>query len=290
MPMFATPQPITVIIDLVIADLRISASDRTDTIVEVHPTDASRAADVKAAQRTRVEYANGRLLVKGPRQPILIGRNESINVTIELPTGSDVQGDASIGHVRMEGRLGECRFKTDVGDISLDQTGRLQLNTESGNITVDRALGNAQITTGSGSVRIREIDGAATIKNSNGSTTIGEVTGELRLNAANGDISVDRTRTSVTAKTANGDVRIGEVVRGSIVLETGYGQLDVGIREGTTAWLDVSSRFGRVRNALHAHDGPQQPDETVEVRARTAFGDITIRRSTETTQTRNTQQ
>lgn len=290
MPRFITPQPITAIVDFAMGDLRIIASERTDTVVEVRPSNAARAADVKAAERTTVDYSNGRLLVKGPKQPFFTSRKESINVVIELPAGSDVHGDASIGQFRMEGRIGECRFKTSVGDISLDQSGEVNLQTESGDISVDRALGNATITTGSGSVRIREIDGAATIKNSNGSTTIGEVTGELRMNAANGDLSVDRTRSSVTAKAAYGSVRIGEVVRGSIQLESGHGKLDVGIRVGTAAWLDVSTQFGRVYNTLQAHDGPQQSDETVEVRARTAFGDITIARSTGMAQTRNMNQ
>ena len=59
------------------------------------------------------------------------------------------------------------------------------------------------------------------IKNSNGDTWIGEAGGDLRLNAANGDIAVDVAHAGVVAKTANGDVRLGEVVRGSVVLETG---------------------------------------------------------------------
>lgn len=288
MPIFATPQPITVTIDLAHANLRIITSDRTDTIVEVRPSKDSRAAGVKTAERTLVEYSNGRLLVKGPKQRFLLFRNESIDVTIELPAGSHVCGVVAMGEFRVEGRLGECSFHTGMGDLSLDQTGRLNLASGYGNVTVDRVVGHADITAGSGSVRIREIDGSATIKNSNGNTSIGEVTGELRLNAANGDISIDRTLTSVTVKTANGNVRIGEVVRGSILLETAYGKLEVGIREGTAAWLDVSSQYGRVRNSLQAHDGPRQSDETVEVRARTAYGDITIHHSTEVTQTTQT--
>ena len=223
MPVFATPNPISVTLDLAVADLRIIASDRTDTIVEVRPSNASKATDIKAAERTDVVYANGRLLVKTPKQRILIGRRESIDVTIELPAGSHVYGDAAVGALRAEGQLGECTFKTAAGAISLDQTSTLNLNTGSGTITVNRTVGKATIATGSGSVRISEIDGPAAIKNSNGDTTIGEVTGELRLNAANGPISVDRTHASVTAKTANGNIRIGEVVRGSILLESANG-------------------------------------------------------------------
>ena len=88
------------------------------------------------------------------------------------------------------------------------------------------------------------------------------------------------------AKTANGNIRIGEVVNGAIVIETAAGELEVGIREGTAAWLDVSSKYGRVRNSLDQTDSPEQSQATVEVRARTSYGDITIHRSNQPTQKR----
>ena len=56
------------------------------------------------------------------------------------------------------------------------------------------------------------------------------------------------------------------------------GDLEVGIREGTAALLDVSSQFGRVKNTLAAADAPEPSAETVEVRARTSIGEIVIRR------------
>jgi DUF4097 and DUF4098 domain-containing protein YvlB len=102
--------------------------------------------------------------------------------------------------------------------------------------------------------------------------------GDLRLSTANGSIAVDLAQASVGAKSANGDVRLGEVVRGSVVLETKIGDLEVGIREGTAAWLDVNSGFGHVHNALDAADAPEPSAETVEVRARTSLGEVVIRR------------
>jgi len=89
------------------------------------------------------------------------------------------------------------------------------------------------------------------------------------------------------AKTANGNIRIGEVVNGAIVLETAAGELEIGIREGTAAWLDVSSQYGRVRNLLDETDSPEQSEATVEIRARTSYGDIKIHRANQTTQTGN---
>ena len=116
---------------------------------------------------------------------------------------------------------------------------------------------------------------------------MGEVTGDLRVKSANGRISVDRAHTSVIAKTANGNIRIGEVMHGAIVLETAAGELEVGIREGTAAWLDVSSKYGRVRNCLDETNSPEQSEATVEIRARTSYGDIKIHRANQSTQTGN---
>ncbi|MGH4016638.1 MAG: DUF4097 family beta strand repeat-containing protein, partial [Pseudonocardiaceae bacterium] len=146
-------------------------------------------------------------------------------------------------------------------------------------IVVDRVDGHAQLSTGSGRIRLREIDGTAVIKNSNGDSWVGEITGELRVNAANGDISIDHPNTGVTAHTANGDVRIGEVTRGSAALKTACGEIEIGIHPGTAARLDVSTQFGRVHNHLDTAQGPEPSDQTVEVHARTSYGDIIIRRS-----------
>jgi DUF4097 and DUF4098 domain-containing protein YvlB len=281
MPTFDTPEPISVVVDLVVGDVRITATDRDDTAVEVRPSDGSREPDVQAAEQTRVEYAGGRVLIKAPKQRHLglFGKVGSIDVAIGLPAGSHVQGDAAVAAFRCTGRLGECRLKTSTGDIQLDHTDALDLNTGAGTVVVDRVAGHAEVSTGSGRVRLREIGGSAVVKNSNGDSWIGEVTGDLRVNAANGDISVDRAHAGVTASTANGDVRIGGFTRGSAVLKTGFGEIELGIHAGTAARLDVSTAFGRVHNHLDTADGPEPSDETVEIRAHSSYGDIVLRRS-----------
>ena len=80
MPTFDTPGPISAVIDLVVGDARITASDRDDTVVEIRPSDASHEQDVRVAEQTRVEYSAGRLLITAPRQRALslFGRPGSI--------------------------------------------------------------------------------------------------------------------------------------------------------------------------------------------------------------------
>ena len=280
MATFLTPEPIAATIELTMGDIRITAGDEGHTIVEVHPTDASNEEDVKAAQLTRVEYADAQLLVKAPKLRSWSPRRDggSIAVTIELPSGSQVHGGGQLADFHCDGRLGECRIKTGLGRIQLDQADRLILKSGTGDITVDRATGHAEVTTGSGDVRMRELDATAVVKNSNGDTWVGVAGGDLRVRAANGSIAVDVAHASVGAKSANGDVRLGEVGRGSVVLETKLGDLEVGIPEGIAAWLDVSASAGKVHNALDAADGPGRSGETIEVRARTTVGDVVIRR------------
>lgn len=281
MPTFDTPQPISVQLSLgfVVANVRVTAGDRADTTVDVRPNDTSNKADLKIAEQTRIDYTDGRLAVRAPKLGTLFGRTGSVDVTIALPSGSQLQGETGMGEVVCEGRLGEVRFKTGYGGIRVDEAGAVKLHSGSGDITVDGADGGAEITASNGAVNIRRIDGPATVKNSNGATWIGEVTGDLRVNAANGSVTVDHAPAGVTAKTANGSVRIGEVARGAVTLETAAGSLEVGIRTGSAAWLDLKTVSGRVHNELAEVAGPEKADQTVEVRARTYVGNITVRRT-----------
>ncbi|MEV4922990.1 DUF4097 family beta strand repeat-containing protein [Streptomyces roseoverticillatus] len=275
---FDTPQPISVSVDVAIGDVRLDAGDRTATAVEVRPSDPRNEADAKTAEDTRVEFAGGRLLVKGPK-PRLFGRSGSVDVTIGLPAGSDVEGTGQLAAFHCHGRLGECRIKTSAGGIRLEETGRATLTTSLGDITADRVNGTAAVTTGSGAVRIGLLAGPAEIKNANGETRVGEAAGELRVRSANGTVTVGKARAALEAKTASGDLRIGEVVRDAIVLGTSSGRIEIGIAEGTAARLDVRTKAGSVLNSLTASDGPGGAAETAEVYAITSAGDITIRRA-----------
>jgi DUF4097 and DUF4098 domain-containing protein YvlB len=283
MATFDTPEPISVRVDISTGDILIVASDRPDTVVEVRPTDGSSAADVKAADQARVEYARGKLLVKAATQlrhrSALSNRGGSVDVTIELPAGSHMRGGSAWATLRSEGRLGECRFETVHSDIRLDETGPLRLTVSRGEITVARVTGQVKIANGSGSVRIDAVHGTAVVGNDHGDIRIGEITGNLRMTGMDGDFHVEQAHGSVEAKTVHGSVRIGEVTRGTVAITAASAEIEIGIRAGTAAKLDVSTVSGSVHNDLVGVDGPEESDEIVEVRARTFSGDVVIHRS-----------
>ena len=285
MPTFESPDPISITID-VLGNTHITASDRTDTVVTVGPMDPSRPSDVKAAEQTVVDYSGGRLSVKSPRSWGPFSGSQTVVVTLEVPAGSTLDGTSPMGDFHVEGELGTTTVKTSMGNVRLDLTGELRAKTAFGNVTVDRVAGNADVSTASGDIRLGEIEGTAVVKNSNGSTQLDRVAGDVRAKSSNGNVLIGHAGAGVTARTANGDVRVAEVGRGEVVVETAAGELEVGIVSGVAAWLDVSTRFGSLRNSLDSADGPDQSEGTVEVRARSSFGDIVIRRASAGTSTR----
>ena len=94
MPTFDTPGPITATIDVIVGAVQISAGDPGAAVVDVRPSDTSNAEDVKAAEQTRVEYANDQLQVRAPKVRSWLPRTRggSVDVTIQLPAGSEVRG------------------------------------------------------------------------------------------------------------------------------------------------------------------------------------------------------
>jgi hypothetical protein len=281
MPTFDSRGPISVNLEIGVGEIRMIAGDRTDTIVEVRPADPSKKGDVLAAQQTSVDYSDRSLRIKsqkGWRHYTFLSGADAIHVVVELPAGSTVASETGVGTLHASGRFGDVRHKSGAGDVQIDEAAGVSLKTGVGDVSVGRATG-CDIATGSGAVRLGTIDGPAVVKNSNGDTEIGDVGGDLRVKAANGKVSVDRAQSTVAVTTANGDIRLGEVVRGAVVAKTAYGRIDVGIREGVAAWLDLNTSFGKVQSDLDAAERPAPGEDVVELKARTAFGDVTIRRA-----------
>lgn len=234
---------------------------------------------MKAADQVEVEFTSGRLLVRTPRSLSPLGPRGMVDIVIGAPRRSDVSGDAAWADLRPDGRLGDVDVGSSAASLRLGEVRSLRAKTSSGHVTVDQVTGEASVSGAHGQVRIGAGGGSATIKSASGTVWLGDVAGPPRVSAASGTITVDRAQASLHARTAHGTVRIGEVVRDDVTVGTAYGDVEIGVREGTAAWLDLRSDKGTVRNALDDADGPGPSEETAEVRARTAYGDILVRRA-----------
>lgn len=282
MPAFDTTGPITATLELMIGDVRVAATDRTDTVVEVRPTDPAREADVRAAEETRVEYTNGKLLVKTPKRLRMLGpfaKDGSVDIELALPSGSHLHADAAMSAFHCTGALGDCRIRTATGDVNIERAATLDATTAAGTIVVESVAGDAKATTATGTVSLGDIGGQVTIKNSSGPSRVGTAGGDTKIKSANGDIVVEHAGGGVDAATAAGSVRVLDVRRGAVNLRTAAGELEVGVAAGTAVYLDLNTSFGKVLNELDSTGAPGPGELSVEVRARTSFGDILVHRS-----------
>ena len=286
---FDTPAPISVALDLYAADVHFTVADRDDTVIELRPSDPDRAADAKAVANTTVEYDEAtRTLSVVSKKPLnrfvnwSSKRPESIDLLIQLPAGSEVRGEADLGDFHADGVLGAVALKSGIGEIRLAETGPVNLRGGVGAITVDRVIGAAQVQTGSSDVRLGLIEGTLDVTNGNGKVHVGLVGGYATVKCSNGSIDVDTALSDITATGANGGVRIGEVVRGRVSATTKNGSVEVGVREGSAALLELDTTVGRVYNELGAAAAPAagEPVAKVELHAGTKLGDVTIRRAT----------
>lgn len=262
MPTFQTPGPIAVRIDASAGWVRLVATDRADTVVDVLPGDDSRAPDVWAAEHTRVEFRDGTLVISGTKRGLALFRAGVIDVEIELPARSRLHASLASAAMRAEGEYADVKVVGATGGVELDAvTGRLKANIASGSFTVHSVQGSASVATASGDV------------------TIGDLDGDLKFNGASGSLSVGRLRGHVKSRTASGSVDIVAAVRGGLSAHTGSGEVAVGVAEGTAARLDIVTRSGAVTNKLQPTDGPEHGDETLHLHVRSGSGDVNIYRA-----------
>ena len=213
---FTTPAPITAVLDIPAGRIQVIASDRTDTTVEVRPADPARSRDCKAAEQAVVEFADGVLRI-GAAEPKnqYFGPSGSLEVTVQLPAGSDIRAKAASTELRGVGRLGDVVFDGAYRQIKVDEAASVRLTAVDGDVEVGRLHGPAQISTARGSIRIGEaVRGAVELRTEMGDITVGAAAGvSAALDAGTGHGRVSNalkndgtTALDIRATTGHGDI------------------------------------------------------------------------------------
>jgi DUF4097 and DUF4098 domain-containing protein YvlB len=157
MQKFATTAAIAAVLDIPAGRVQLIAADRTDTVVDVRPADATKSRDLKAAEQTKVEYTGGVLRIEaGPEKNRLLGPSGSVEVTVQLPAGSSAEVRVASAEVRGVGRLGDVDVEAALGSVKLDETAGARLTLQAGDVSIGRLGGDAQISTGQGDITIAE--------------------------------------------------------------------------------------------------------------------------------------
>jgi Putative adhesin len=276
MPTFDTPGPIAATVVVAGARVRVTASDRTDTVVLVEPVDKASQSAVRVANKTKVDFADGQLSVK---TTVSGDKNGSVVITIDLPADSSLVAYLAHSSVHADGSFGECELHLASGQVQLDRITALQANIAAGEVTIGHIAERANIDGAAFAMRISEVMDTVKLSSSGGQTWIGHASADLDLTSGHGGFDVDRADGSVTARTGDGAIRIGRLTRGQAELLNRSGNIEVGISEGTAARVDANSKRGSVRNSVPSQENADTSDNKVTVQARTRYGDIIIQRA-----------
>ncbi|MBV6696899.1 DUF4097 family beta strand repeat-containing protein [Kitasatospora aureofaciens] len=220
MQKFDTPAPVSAVLDIPAGRIRFIAADRADTTVEVLPADASKARDVKAAERITVVYGDGVLRIGAPAaNNRILGNSGSVEVTVQLPAGSRIEAKTASAEFQGVGRLGDVTFEGAHGTVKLDETESASLTLLAGDVSVGRLGGPAQISTQKGDIHITEA-----------------MHGTVTLRTEHGEISIDAARgVSASLDAGTGYGRIHNALRNT----EGTAALNI---HATTAYGDITAR------------------------------------------------
>src|SRR5215831_16257154 len=279
MPSYDVSGPIDLDVTAGVAFVDIVASDRTDAVVEVSPSKPGRGGDESLSGEAAVSFDSSRLRISVPRRLNLFGKNDSVDIRCELPTGSRVTIDNAYGSVRARGVLGDCRIVAKYGGVTADTVANLVLEAPYGSTDIAEVTGRLDVTAGHGVLRIAQVQGDARLRASHGTMELGTAAGDVDV-ATSGALTIDRALGNVTARSAHGPIRIREVSGGTIRLDNGHADVDVGVPTGIAAWIDASSAHGRVRNELTPDPAAATGDRTVELHLHANYGNVVIRRIT----------
>jgi hypothetical protein len=236
MPSYDASGPIDLDVTASVAFVEIVASDRPDAVIEVVPSKIGRSGDESLARESTVSFDSGRVRVNVPRRRNLFGKSDSVDVRCAVPTGSRITVENAYGSVRARGLLGDCRFVAKYGGVTADTVANLVLEAPYGSTDIAEVTGRLDVTAGHGVVRIAKVHGDARLRASHGTMELGTAAGDVEV-ATSGALTIDRALGDVTARSAHGPIRIREVNGGTIRLDNGHADVDVGVRPASRPGL-----------------------------------------------------
>ncbi len=258
---FETPGPLRLSVRIPSGRIELEAVEGTETVVELE-------ASPEIEEEARIEVRPRR---DGHEVTVLVDRGMfrrfrgDVRARVSAPPGAEVE--VSTASADVEGR----------GDF-----GALEANTASGDVTFDQIEGDAEVNSASGDVKISRVTGGLTANTASGDLEVGFVGGSGKARSASGDVLIEEADSSLKIQTASGDVEAASVREGGVTLQTASGDITVGVKKGSKAWVYAKTMSGETSSELELGDSPPEGDgPLVEISASAMSGDITVRKARE---------
>ena len=258
---FNTPGPIDLRVELWQGEVSVVADDTDTTTVELTPL-RNDAAARDAVENARVEQRGNEVVVLMPKAKggLFRGRAE-VRADIHVPAGSNASIETASADIETNGQLGNLRAASGSGDVSIDVSA------------------NLEVRTGSGDIRVTTVHGSCTIKCGSADVRVDTVTGSFRAKTGSGDIMLVQAGHTVDAMAGSGDMLLKRIEQGNVKVKTGTGDVQIGVADGTAAYLDIMTVTGDVTSDLDAAEAPSAGERMVDINVQSGSGDVVLQRS-----------
>ncbi|MBA3744795.1 hypothetical protein [Sporichthya sp.] len=219
-------------------------------------------------ERCTVELRGDTLHVRAPRQGGLLDLiagwrkdRDTIDVVVEVPTGTAAKLASATADITVTGQIGAADVATGHASIDLGTVaGDLRLRYGNGESRVGTVSGSVQLKAGRVEARFGEVGGSLACGFGSGSLTAGAVRGDLHARSGAGSTSVD-------------------AAYGNVDLATGHGSLSIGVPDGLSVQLDITTGSGVLHSDLPVQDAPRAGARVVTLRAQTGSGHVRLHRA-----------
>jgi DUF4097 and DUF4098 domain-containing protein YvlB len=156
----------------------------------------------------------------------------SVIWTVIVPQGTEFEIETASGDVSLNGLKSEAEINTASGDVRIKNfEGELDINTASGDVTAENSQGEIDISVASGDVSLDGLKGDIDVSAASGDITIESSEARFDVSCASGDIEAERIKIMDHSEfsDASGDIEIGlaESAKYDLSLSTASGDIQL---------------------------------------------------------------
>jgi DUF4097 and DUF4098 domain-containing protein YvlB len=266
---FDTPTPIELYVENGRGHVDVTATDTSEATVRVTG---------ERADEFVVDLDGHQLSVIAPKRAGgIFGSDSRAEVHVVVPAGSTLVAKVGSSNLTAHGPLSHASVRSGSGDVSVELLeGEADLQTGSGDLRLAELRGETRVKTGSGDVVVELSVAPLVVATGSGDVRVHRAEGPLAVKTGSGDAVVGETAHDLSWSTGSGDLRVDVARRGRVTVKGASGDVSLGVPQGTPVWTDITTVSGRISSELAPTGEPAEGQDFLEVRARTASGDITL--------------
>jgi hypothetical protein len=175
-------------------------------------------------------------------------RAVTISYEISVPPGTRVDVESESGEVTVGGNTGPVKVNTQSGAITLTHIGdEIEVTSGSGAVSIADIAGTATVSTQSSAITLREMLSGVHVRSQSGAVLMDVAQGvDVDVQTGSSAIAVSGDARSLRARSTSGRIRVAGRPTGEWRVESASGRIELTLSRMTSTRVDLSARSGTI--------------------------------------------